>query len=101
MKEKMERMLELRKQINRLESEFDSLKDEVVKYAEETNQQVKYEGLGEVRYTKEKQTVSIDTAQLEKKEPELYESLLRDYEKVTVRKGYYSIVFDRDALKDA
>lgn len=37
------------------------------------------------------ETVSIDLKELQKKEPELYDELLKDYPKVTKRKAYVRI----------
>ena len=46
-----------------------------------------------ISYSKPSKTVSIDLKKLEEKEPELYEDLLKDYKKETVRKGSYRYTF--------
>ena len=46
-----------------------------------------------ISYSKPSQSVSIDLKKLETKEPELYEDLLKDYEKVTKRSGSYRYTF--------
>lgn len=46
-----------------------------------------------VSYSKPSKSTSIDTAKLCEHEPELYNELLRDYPKVTTRKGSFSYRF--------
>ena len=46
-----------------------------------------------VSYTSASETTSIDLKQLEEKEPELFNDLVKDYSKVTKRKASYSYRF--------
>ena len=46
-----------------------------------------------ISFSKPTSSTSIDLKALEKKEPELYEDLLKDYSKVTERKGSYRYSF--------
>lgn len=46
-----------------------------------------------VSYTSASETTSIDLKQLEEKEPELFNDLVKDYKKVTKRKASYSYRF--------
>lgn len=46
-----------------------------------------------ISYSKPSESVSIDTAKLCEHEPELYKELLKDYPKVTTRKGSFSYRF--------
>lgn len=46
-----------------------------------------------VSYSKPTTTTSVDLKKLQEKEPELYNDLLKDYPKVTTRKGSFSYRF--------
>lgn len=46
-----------------------------------------------IPYTKSSTTTTLDLIALQEKEPELYEDLLKDYVKVTNKKGYFKYTF--------
>lgn len=46
-----------------------------------------------ISYSKPSTSTTVDLTALSKKEPELYEDLLKDYKKETVRKGSYRYTF--------
>lgn len=100
-KGRMERLLSIRKEMDRLEAEFNGIKEEIIDLMIQSNEHYcKVEGIGEVKYTPQTESKSIDLVQLKKSEPSLYQELFADYPKTTVRKEYYSIGFDKKALKE-
>ena len=48
-----------------------------------------------ISYKQASETTSIDLKKLEEREPELYNDLLKDYEKITSRKASFSYRFNR------
>jgi len=46
-----------------------------------------------INYSKPSTTTTVDLAKMQKEEPELYNDLLKDYPKVTTRKGSFSYRF--------
>lgn len=97
----MKRLLALRKEIDALEVEFDEVKSMVIDAMVELNEHHhKVEGVGEVKFTPQSESRTIDLVQLKKSEPSLYQELFADYPKTTVRKEYYSVTFDKKALKE-
>lgn len=100
-KGQMERLLSIRKEMDRLEKQFNDIKEEIIEEMIHNNEHHhKVEGVGEVKFTPQSESKSIDLVQLKKSEPSLYQELFADYPKTTVRKEYYSIGFDKKALKE-
>ena len=101
-KGRMERLLSIRKEMDRLEKQFNDIKEEIIDEMIHNNEHYhKVEGVGEVKFTPQSESKSIDLVQLKKSEPSLYQELFADYPKTSVRKEYYSIGFDKKALKEA
>lgn len=100
-KGRMERLLNLRKEIDRLEKQFNDIKEEIInEMIQSSEHHLKVEGVGEVKFTPQSENRTIDLVQLKKSEPSLYQELFADYPKTTVRKEYYSVTFEKKALKE-
>ncbi len=46
-----------------------------------------------IPYTKPSTTITLDSMALQENEPKLYQDLLKDYPKITKKKGFYKYVF--------
>lgn len=86
-----ERLKEIKELKDRLEAEEKEIKAEMLdelKKLGKDNYKDEYAELSVVAAT---QTVSIDTKAIEKKDAELYVTLMKEYPKVTKRAGYLRV----------
>lgn len=92
--ESLEKAADLKRKIDLMQEEYDALITPVKAYVVEHPTE-KVVGFGfKVSATKASETLSIDLKQLQINEPELFEELLRDYPKKTVRKASARVAFD-------
>lgn len=87
----MANIASLEKQVKKLQDRQKSLKEELEKAMDEYNIQSIDNEYVKITRIEASETVSIDLKELQKKEPELYDELLKDYPKVTKRKAYVRI----------
>lgn len=87
----MANIASLEKQVKKLQDRQKSLKEELEKAMDEYNIQSIDNEYVKITRIEASETVSIDLKELQKKEPELYNELLKDYPKVTKRKAYVRI----------
>lgn len=81
----------LKTEKERLEKEEKDLKDTLEKLFNEYDLKSFKNDYFSITKVSDSETKSIDLKDMEKKEPELYAELLKDYPKVTMRKGYIRI----------
>lgn len=94
----LESMFALKKEMDKLQAEYDGFKKELVeKMQEEELTSFSMAGLGSVRCIAPTETKTVNLVALEEREPDLFNELMKDYPKVTKRAGYISVVWDRKA----
>ncbi len=90
-------MEELLKQIQMLDKSKKEIEEQIKSLKQEVESQLTEDGFKNdfvtISYTKPSKTVTIDLALLEEKETDLFDDLLKDYPKVSERKGSYNYRF--------